>query len=53
MLIQKSLKSLDNLFESSSIIINNVTSDNVILKAASDLSFKPSNFQPGLIARPE
>ena len=37
----------------SSSIINNFTSDNVFFKATLDLLFKPSNFVPSLIARPE
>ena len=44
-------KSVDTI-ESSSII-NNFTSNSLFLKAALDLSFKPSNFVPGLIETPE
>ena len=43
-------KSLDSI--GSSFIINNFTSDNLFLKAALDLSFEPSNFVLGLIAKP-
>ena len=47
--------SVHKLFDTieSSSIINNFIYDNLFLKAALDLSFKPSNFVPGLIARPE
>ena len=44
-------KSLDTI-ESSSII-NNFTSDNLFLKAALNLPFKPSNFVLNLIPRTE
>ena len=46
--VHKSFDAIESLF-----IINNFTSDNVFLKAALDLLFKPSNYVPGLIARPE
>ena len=44
-------KLLDTI-ESSSII-KNFTSNNLFLKAALDMIFRPSNFVPGLIPRPE
>ena len=47
-----SIHKLLDTIESSSIITN-FTSDSLFLKAALDLSFKPSNFIPGLIPRPE
>ena len=46
--VHKSLVTIE-----SSSIINNFTSDNLFLKSTLDLSFKPSNFVPGLIPRPE
>ena len=46
--VRKSLVTIE-----SSSIINNFTSDNLFLKSTWDLSFKPSNFVPGLIPRPE
>ena len=44
-------KSLDIIKSTS--IAKNITSDGIFLKAALDLWFKPSNFVPGVIARPE
>ena len=44
-------KSLDTIKISS--ITTNVTSDNLFLKTALDLSFKPSSFVPGSVPRPE
>ena len=44
-------KSLDIIKSTS--IAKNITSDGLFLKAALDLWFKPSNFVPGVIARPE
>ena len=46
--VQKSVDTIENLS-----IISNFTSDNLFFKLALDLSFKPSNFIPGLIPKPE
>ena len=47
-----SIHKLLDTIESSSII-KNFISDSLFLKAVLDLSFKPTNFIPGLIPRPE
>ena len=46
--VHKPLDTIESLF-----LIKNFTSDNLFLKAALDLPFKPGNFAPGLISRPE
>ena len=47
-----SVHKLLDIIESSSLIKTS-TSDNLFLKVILDLSFKPSNFVPALIPRPE